>query len=186
MPQMIRFFDVFCSLAGLILFLPILIFVFILGFLDTGSPLFYQKRMGKNMKPFLLIKFRSMKVNSGDRPTHLMSKNSVTSLGFFLRGSKLDEIPQLINVLIGHMSIVGPRPNLMNQTELIEHRSKLGVYSVKPGITGLAQINKIDMSTPELLSLTDAKMIQNLNLKFYFKYIFKTALGKGFGDRIKL
>jgi lipopolysaccharide/colanic/teichoic acid biosynthesis glycosyltransferase len=83
------------------------------------------------------------------------------------------------------MSFVGPRPNLINQTELIEERSKRGVYAIRPGITGLAQINKIDMSTPKLLAETDAKMISHLNLFNYFKYIFSTLSGKGFGDRVK-
>jgi O-antigen biosynthesis protein WbqP len=84
------------------------------------------------------------------------------------------------------MSFVGPRPNLFNQCELIEERGKRRVYSIRPGITGLAQINKIDMSTPELLAETDAKMIGNLNLRYYFIYIFLTILGKGFGDRVRI
>jgi O-antigen biosynthesis protein WbqP len=183
---MIRFFDLVLSIALLVMLFPLLLIVLVLGYFDTGSPLFFQKRMGKQMKPFKLIKFRTMLVNSVNMPTHLVNISSVTPLGKILRSSKIDELPQLINVIQGNMSIVGPRPNLIDQLELVEYRLKLGVYSVKPGITGLAQINKIDMSTPELLSLTDAKMIQNFNLKFYFKYIFKTALGKGFGDRIKL
>ncbi len=83
------------------------------------------------------------------------------------------------------MSLVGPRPNLFNQVELIEERDLRGVYSVRPGITGLAQINKIDMSTPKLLAETDLKMIKELNIRSYFKYIFLTLFGKGFGDRIK-
>jgi len=182
---MIRFFDLVLSIVLLVVLFPLLLIVWFLGLFDTGSPLFFQKRMGKQMKPFTLIKFRTMLVNSVNIPTHLVNISSVTPLGKILRSSKIDELPQLINVIQGNMSIVGPRPNLIDQSELIEHRSKLGVYSVKPGITGLAQINKIDMSTPELLSLTDAKMIQNLNLKFYFKCIFKTAFGKGFCDRIK-
>jgi lipopolysaccharide/colanic/teichoic acid biosynthesis glycosyltransferase len=96
----------------------------------------------------------------------------------------LDELPQLWNVFIGEMSLVGPRPNLFNQEELINERDSRGVYSVRPGITGLAQINKIDMSTPQLLAETDAKMTNNLNIYFYFYYIIVTVLGKGAGDRI--
>jgi lipopolysaccharide/colanic/teichoic acid biosynthesis glycosyltransferase len=96
----------------------------------------------------------------------------------------LDELPQLWNVLVGDMSLVGPRPNLFNQTELIEERQKRGVYGIRPGITGLAQINKIDMSTPQLLAETDARMIAQLNVWNYFKYIFLTVFGKGFGDRV--
>jgi len=110
--------------------------------------------------------------------------SAITKLGSFLRKSKLDELPQLINVFMGDMSLVGPRPNLFNQEELISERVKRGVYAVRPGITGLAQIHKIDMSTPQLLAETDAKMIKNLSVINYFFYIFKTVLGMGFGDRV--
>jgi lipopolysaccharide/colanic/teichoic acid biosynthesis glycosyltransferase len=125
-----------------------------------------------------------MHVNAPSVATHLASASLITPFGGFLRKSKLDELPQLWNVLVGDMSLVGPRPNLYNQEELIQERDSRGVYSVRPGITGLAQINKIDMSTPQLLAETDAKMIQELNTLGYFKYIFLTVFGKGFGDRI--
>jgi lipopolysaccharide/colanic/teichoic acid biosynthesis glycosyltransferase len=115
----------------------------------------------------------------------LANSSSVTKYGAFLRKSKLDELPQLFNVLLGDMSLVGPRPNLFNQVELIEEREKRGVYKVVPGITGEAQINKIDMSTPKLLAETDAVMTQNLTFKKYIYYIIVTVLGKGSGDRIK-
>ena len=126
-----------------------------------------------------------MHVNTQSVATHLASAASITPFGHFLRKSKLDELPQLWNVLVGDMSLVGPRPNLSNQEELIEERDSRAVYSVRPGITGLAQIQKIDMSTPQLLAETDAQMIQNFNTVVYFKYIFLTVFGKGFGDRIK-
>ena len=126
-----------------------------------------------------------MRLNTPSVATHLASVSSITSFGSFLRKFKLDELPQLFNVLIGDMSFVGPRPNLFNQEELVFERDKLGVYEVRPGITGLAQINKIDMSTPQLLAETDAKMIQEFNILNYFKYIFLTVFGKGLGDRIK-
>jgi lipopolysaccharide/colanic/teichoic acid biosynthesis glycosyltransferase len=116
--------------------------------------------------------------------THLASSSSITPYGRFLRKSKLDELPQLWNVFVGDMSLVGPRPNLFNQEELIMERDFRGVYSVRPGITGLAQINKIDMSTPQLLAETDSKMLKELNLLGYFKYILLTVFGKGFGDRV--
>jgi len=94
-------------------------------------------------------------------------------------------LPQLINVFLGDMSLIGPRPNLYNQIELIEERDNRGVYIVRPGITGLAQIKEIDMSTPKLLAETDYKMIQQFTMVKYFKYIIATVFGKGFGDRVK-
>ena len=182
---MTRIFDILFSLLGLVLFSPILIVLMVIGCFDTGSPIFRQERVGKGKQPFKLMKFRSMHINAPSVATHLASASSITPFGGFLRKSKLDELPQLWNVFVGDMSLVGPRPNLFNQEELIQERDSRGVYSVRPGITGLAQINKMDMSTPQLLAETDAKMIQELNTLGYFKYIFLTVFGKGFGDRIK-
>jgi lipopolysaccharide/colanic/teichoic acid biosynthesis glycosyltransferase len=156
----------------------------IIGYFDTGSPIFWQERVGKGKQTFKLMKFRSMHVNAPSVATHLASASSITPFGSFLRKSKLDELPQLWNVFVGDMSLVGPRPNLFNQEELIHERDSRRVYSVRPGITGLAQINKIDMSTPVLLAETDAKMIADYNVFKYFNYIFFTIFGKGFGDRI--
>ena len=182
---MIRFFDVFFSCTGLILLSPIILLLTIIGYFDTGSPIFSQTRVGKGMRAFSLIKFRSMHIDTGSVATHLVNKNAITPFGQFLRKTKLDELPQLWNVLIGDMSLVGPRPNLFNQEELIHERSMRGVYNVRPGITGLAQINEIDMSTPKLLAEKDAEMIANLSISNYFKYIFLTVSGKGQGDRVK-
>ena len=182
---MTRIFDILFSFLGLVLLSPILIVLMVIGYFDTGSPIFRQERVGKGKQPFRLMKFRSMQVNAPSVATHLASASSITPFGSFLRKSKLDELPQLWNVFMGDMSLVGPRPNLFNQEELINERDSRGVYSVRPGITGLAQINKIDMSTPQLLAETDIQMIQELNTISYFKYIFLTVFGKGFGDRIK-
>jgi lipopolysaccharide/colanic/teichoic acid biosynthesis glycosyltransferase len=168
---MTRIFDVGFSFLGLIILSPIILLLFIIGFFDTGSPLFCQERVGVNQKPFFLLKFRSMHVNTQTVATHLVQVSAITQWGSFLRKSKLDELPQLFNVFVGDMSIVGPRPNLFNQTELIEERAKRGVYLLRPGITGLAQIKKIDMSTPKILAEADAMMISQLNIYFYFKYI---------------
>lgn len=181
---MIRLFDILFSLLGLILLSPILLILIIIGFFDTGSPIFKQKRIGKNLEPFELYKFRTMYLNTKSVATHLVNANSVTKYGSFLRKTKLDELPQLINVLKGDMSLVGPRPNLFNQFELVEARKQKGVYLVRPGITGLAQINEIDMSNPKRLAETDATMISELDLKHYFKFIFLTLSGAGSGDRI--
>ena len=181
---MIRIFDILFSFFGLLVLSPVILLILIIGLFDTGSPLFRQVRVGINQKPFGLLKFRSMTINSPSVATHLASVHLITSFGSFLRKSKLDELPQLWNVLVGDMSLVGPRPNLFNQTELIQERGSRGVYTIRPGITGLAQINKIDMSTPQLLAEIDAKMISQFNVWYYFKYIFLTVFGKGFGDRV--
>ena len=182
---MTRLFDILFSFVGLLLLSPLIILLFIIGLFDTGSPLFQQERLGRRKKPFHLVKFRSMYVNSPSVATHLSRASSITPFGGFLRKSKLDELPQLWNVLIGDMSLVGPRPNLFNQEELIVERQKLGIYDVRPGITGLAQVNQVDMSTPKLLAETDAEMIKNFNSINYLRYIILTVLGKGKGDRIK-
>ena len=182
---MIRFFDLLISFLGLLILSPIILLLFIIGLFDTGSPLFRQERVGLRQKPFFLLKFRSMHVNTQTIATHLVQASAITKWGSSLRKSKLDELPQLLNVLKGDMSFVGPRPNLFNQKELIDERSKRGVYDFRPGITGLAQILKIDMSTPQQLAETDAKMIAHFNVLDYFKYIFLTIFGKGFGDRVR-
>lgn len=182
---MIRLLDVLFSLAGLVIGFPVLVVLYVLGLLDTGSPLFRQERVGRNKKPFTLVKFRTMKVETASVASHLASTTSITKFGHFLRRTKLDELPQLWNVLKGEMSLVGPRPCLFNQEELIEERESRGVLQARPGITGLAQINNIDMSTPRLLAETDAKMLESLSLKNYFRYIVHTLLGKGAGDRVR-
>lgn len=164
---------------------PILVLLWILGWLDTRSPLFRQKRVGRHQKPFTLVKFRTMRPNTASVATHLADASAVTKLGHILRRSKLDELPQLWNVLKGEMSLVGPRPCLFSQTELIDERELRRVFNARPGITGLAQINGIDMSTPRLLAETDALMLKEMGLGAYFTFILKTVTGSGHGDRIK-
>jgi O-antigen biosynthesis protein WbqP len=182
---MIRLIDFLAAFFGLLLLFPILLIVTIIGLFDTGSPIFIQTRVGKNQKKFKLVKFRTMSVETKSVASHLASNASITKLGSFLRKTKIDELPQLINVLKGDMSLVGPRPNLFNQKELIKERGLLGVYDVLPGVTGLAQVNNIDMSTPQLLAKTDKEMIDSLTIKNYFKYIIMTITGSGSGDAVK-
>lgn len=182
---MIRLLDMFFSLLGLIVGFPILLLIYAIGLFDTGSPLFKQERVGKNKKPFVLVKFRTMSVDTASVASHLASTTSITKLGGFLRKTKLDELPQLWNVLKGEMSLVGPRPCLFNQEELIKEREQHGVFCVRPGITGLAQVSEIDMSTPKLLAETDKKMINSLSISTYFKYILMTVSGSGSGDRVR-
>ncbi len=182
---LIRSLDFLMAFFGLIVTFPILLMVVIIGYFDTGSPVFIQQRVGKNKKPFNLIKFRTMSVDTKSVASHLASTASITKLGGLLRKTKIDELPQLINVLKGEMSLVGPRPNLFNQGILIKERDALGVYEVLPGITGLAQVQKIDMSTPKLLAKTDQQMIESLTVKKYLNYIVLTVVGSGCGDAVK-
>ena len=181
---MIRLFDFIFSFFGILFLSPVMLVLYVIGLFDTGSPIFKQERVGIHKKPFNLFKFRTMNVNAEQVATHLADTSEITKFGAFLRSSKFDELPQLFNVLKGDMSLVGPRPNLFNQTELIEERDSRGVYNSKPGITGLAQINEIDMSTPRELAIKDAEMLESLTVSDYFKYIFATVGGKGQGDRV--
>ena len=182
---MIRILDVIISIFSIALLSPLLILVYVIGLFDTGKPIFIQKRLGRNQNVFDLIKFRTMSLNTASVGTHEVNPASITRFGKFLRKSKIDELPQLINVIIGDMSLVGPRPCLPNQDKVIEARDINNVFSVRPGVTGLAQINKIDMSTPILLASTDNDMITNYSIKNYFYYIFLTLMGRGSGDRVK-
>lgn len=180
-----RVFDVMIGLFGLVVCAPLLAALFLLGYCDTGSPIFRQERVGRQQRPFVLIKFRTMRPDTASVASHLADPTAITPIGHFLRRTKLDELPQLWNVLKGEMSLVGPRPCLFSQKELIVERAARGVFEARPGITGLAQVNKIDMSTPRLLAETDAKMLAKLTLSEYFRYIFLTVAGKGGGDRVK-
>lgn len=184
---MLRVLDILFSLIGLVLCAPVLLTIFavICLFDKSGSPIFRQERVGRAQKPFMLVKFRTMQSGVASVASHLADATAVTPLGAFLRRTKLDELPQLWNVLKGEMSLVGPRPCLTNQAELIGERAVRAIFEARPGITGLAQVNNIDMSTPKLLAETDALMLKELTVSTYFMYIFITVGGKGFGDVIK-
>ena len=182
---MIRLIDLVLAAIGLLILSPLLLVLYLVGLGDTGAPLLRQVRVGRHSQPFTLVKFRTMRIDTSHVASHLADAAAITPWGGFLRRTKLDELPQLWNVLKGEMSLVGPRPCLLNQTELIAERAARDIFIARPGITGLAQINGIDMSTPRLLAETDERMMQNLGVIDYFVYIFKTVNGAGRGDRIR-
>ncbi len=181
---LLRFFDILISSAGLVVLSPLFMVLILAGFFDTRSPIFRQVRIGRYEKPFVLFKFRTMKPGTRSVGTHLVESDAVTTYGKFLRKTKMDELPQLWNVLKGDMSLVGPRPCLDNQHELITYRRSYNVFSVRPGITGLAQINGVDMSDPEKLARIDARMLGRFGVGMYFLMLIKTLAGNGSGDNI--
>mgnify|MGYP000418642030 CR=1 FL=1 len=161
-----------------------MLLLLVAGWFDTGSPIFTQQRVGRSGRLFTLIKFRTMSIATKSVATHEVDAAAITALGGFLRRTKLDELPQLFNVLKGDMSLVGPRPCLPSQQLLIQERERRGVLVVRPGITGLAQVNGIDMSEPVRLAEVDQQMLDALTIKAYFKYLLLTVLGRGAGDRV--
>lgn len=147
-----------------------------------GSPVFAQERLGKDQKPIVVYKLRTMYNDTKDLPSHAVSTAKITRVGSFLRRTKVDELPQIWNVLRGDMSFVGPRPCLPSQSELIEEREARGVFTVVPGITGPGQLAGIDMSTPVELAEADGQYLQQQSLIFDLGCIISTALGRGSGD----
>lgn len=170
-----RFVDYSAAIFGLIFLFPILVILAILIKLDSKGPaLFKQQRVGKNGIIFTCLKFRTMAVGTKHVPTHQSSTSSITKIGNILRRTKLDELPQLINVLFGQMALVGPRPGLPNHQELIEARMKTGALDILPGITGLSQIEGIDMSKPTLLAERDGDYAKSKNIFYDINIIIKT------------
>lgn len=170
--------------VGLIVSAPIIVLLCLLVRLETpGNPLFCQRRIGKGVTEFTCYKLRTMFAGTPDAASHLTSSAQVTKIGNFLRKTKLDELPQLWNVLVGDMDIVGPRPCLPNQHELIEERRAQGVFAVRPGITGLAQVQGIDMSNPVRLAQVDRTYIESSSLGQDLKICWATVIGSGYGDR---
>ena len=160
-----RAFDLVGAALLLLLTSPVLLIAFLsVRASSSGPALFSQIRVGRAGALFRCHKLRTMYTGTPSLPTHEAPAHSVTAVGRFLRAYKLDELPQLWNVLKGEMSLVGPRPCLPTQTELIERRAQLGVLSALPGITGLAQIRSIDMSTPKLLAETDAEYLKTASI----------------------
>lgn len=152
---------------------------------SEGPGIFAQERVGQHGKPFICYKFRTMQTGTKQVGTHDLSQASVTRIGAILRKTKIDEIPQIFNILKGEMSLIGPRPCLTFQTELIEARRRLGVLQVRPGISGLSQIRNIDMSTPITLARSDAEYIALRSVPLELKIILATATGSGQGDKTR-
>jgi O-antigen biosynthesis protein WbqP len=177
--NLIRCLDYVLASIILICLAPLLIVVFLVLYLESGKPIFCQERVGKNGIPFIIIKFRTMRLSSPELATHEVDRKYITTIGSILRKSKVDELPQLLNVLKGEMSLVGPRPCLPYQTKVIELRSRQGLSAVKPGITGLAQIRGIDMADPVKLARVDAEMVNNLSLQLYLKILVGTVFKNG-------
>lgn len=172
--------------ASLVLALPALALGALLSIiirLDSPGPaVFRQTRVGRNGAEFTLYKLRTMRSDTVESPSHTSSPDQITRVGRYLRLLKLDELPQLWNVASGDMSLVGPRPCLPSQTELIEHRQSLGVDRLRPGVTGRSQLAGIDMSTPERLAKSDAQYLAPWSLREDIDIIVRTALGRGSGD----
>ena len=175
-----RFYDTVLSFIGLIILSPLLLVIVILIKLDSRGPiLFRQKRIGRNKKHFYILKFRTMRIDTPkDTPTHMLEnpKQWITKVGKFLRKTSLDEIPQIINILKGDMSIIGPRPALWNQYDLVEERDKYHVHKLYPGLTGYAQINGRDeLPIPEKAKL-DGYYVKNISLWLDIKIFFGTIV----------
>lgn len=152
---------------------------------DAAPAVFRQVRVGYHRRPFTLYKLRTMSTGTGDRASHEISTAQITRVGRLLRRTKLDELPQLVNVLRGDMSFVGPRPCLPSQDVLVSERDKRGVYEVRPGITGPAQLSGIDMSTPVELAEADARYAAQIRFMDDLRYIVRTATGGGSGDAVR-
>lgn len=180
-----RIFDILCVMLSAPFLTVLAVPVAMSIKLDSPGPVFLrQVRLGRDKKRFTIYKFRTMIATMDDRASHEASADMITNVGRFLRRSKLDEIPQLWNVLIGTMSLVGPRPCLPSQYELVALRDAKGVFGVRPGITGLAQLYHVDMSEPDRLAEFDACYVKNKTFLGDLVIIFKTLFGHGFGDGI--
>lgn len=184
-PSLKRALDFTLAFLGAPIALPVCAIAAIAIRIETdGSPVFVQQRVGLEQEPIKVVKLRTMYRSTGDLPSHEVSEARVTRVGKFLRSTKIDEFPQLWNVLIGEMSFVGPRPCLPSQSDVISERQSRGVFGVRPGITGPSQLTGIDMSTPVELAESDARYIEGISAREDLSLIFQTALGRGSGDAV--
>ncbi len=181
-----RLADIGLSLAAILLLWWAMLLIWAgIRMSSPGPGIFRQLRVGRGERPFTCLKFRTMKATAPNVATHEVSAAEVTPLGRFLRRTKLDELPQVLNVLRNEMSFVGPRPCLPSQHALIEARRARGVLDIKPGITGYAQIRGLDMSDPEALAVSDGQYLRLQSLALDAAIIVRTALGGGGGDRLR-
>lgn len=174
-----RFLDLFISIISIaFLFFPFLILIVLIKIYSSGPVFHFSKRVGLNSKVFLMPKLRTMKESTPQVETNKLTNSElyITNLGKFLRKYSIDELPQLFLVFIGTMTIVGPRPALFNQHELIQKRKNLGIDKIKPGITGLAQINGRDLMELDIKIFYDYKYLKKKNFFFDIKIILKTIL----------
>ena len=173
-----RFFDFLISFVAIIVLIPVWIILTIAIFVtDPGTIVFKQNRVGKNKKIFKILKFRTMKMSTPrDVPTHMLENPDqyFTPIGKFLRKTSLDELPQLLNILFGQMAIIGPRPALWNQDDLIAERDKYGANSIRPGLTGWAQINGRDELEIPVKAKLDGEYVEKLSFAFDVKCFFGT------------
>ena len=173
-----RLIDIFLSFWGLVVLFPVFVLISLLIVIDDPGPVFFtQKRVGINKTFFKLHKFRSMKMSTPhDMPTHLLEnpEQYITKVGKFLRKSSLDELPQIWDIFVGNMSIIGPRPALWNQDDLVTERDKYGANNVRPGLTGWAQINGRDELEIPVKAKLDGEYIENLSFAFDCKCFFGT------------
>ena len=173
-----RFFDFTVSLLLIIILSPLFVLISLIVLIDDGAPIvFKQYRVKKDNKLFYIYKFRTMKNNTRNTSTSDLTEAEfqITKSGRFLRKTSLDELPQLFNVLIGDMSFVGPRPLIPEEKEIRNIRKDYGVYSVRPGITGWAQVNGRDMLTDEEKALFDKEYVEKQSLLFDIKIMIKTV-----------
>lgn len=181
-----RIADLAIALIGLPLALPVvLVCMALVKASSRGPAIFRQTRVGLNEEPFTCYKLRTMYVETASAPSHEVAASAVTPVGGWLRRLKLDELPQLWNIVRGEMSFVGPRPCLPSQVELVEARRTRGLYAIRPGITGVAQVAGIDMSDPERLARRDAEYLEDMSLATDLRLIIATVLGAGRGDRVR-
>jgi O-antigen biosynthesis protein WbqP len=170
-----------CALFLLFCWPILLIIIIAIRLQSSGPAIFSQVRVGKDERPFTCYKLRTMYSGTANLPTHEVKASSVTALGEYLRRFKIDELPQLWNVLAGDMSLVGPRPCMPSQVDLVEARRRLGVFAVRPGITGLAQVNGVDMSDANRLAEIDARYVRTQSLMGDFRLVIATLRGQGVG-----